>query len=149
MRARSIDALKRGISAVALAALVGCGGRTIEFAEVEGSVTLNKKPLSGAIVRFYPTRPDNKEQLPASKGTTDSSGRYSLTHDDDKPGAAVGEGKVVVSWPSRDLRAAMGAPAPSAIIPVRYTVVTESPLTVVVKQGVPGTPQKIDLPLTD
>jgi hypothetical protein len=145
MKTKSTDALSHGFPALLLAALVGCGGPTIEYAEVEGKVTMNKKPLAGVNVRFYPIRPE-KEQLPYSTGITDSGGKYSLTHDGDKPGAVVGESKVVVSWPSRDIRAATGSPAPTATIPLRYTVVTDSPIAVVVKVG---DRQTVDLALSD
>jgi hypothetical protein len=140
----------RGSSALALAlaGMIGCGGPKIEYAEVEGKVTVNKKPVAGAIVRFYPIRPE-KEQFPYSTGTTDGLGNYSLTHDGDKPGAVVGESKVVVSWASRDIRAAMGSPAPTLTIPLKYTVVTESPLIVTVNPMKEGSRQTINLKLED
>jgi hypothetical protein len=132
-----------------LLALTGCGGPQREFAEVEGKVTLNKKPLAGAMVRFYPISA-GREQLPYASGITDSAGRYALTRQGDRPGAVVGPNRAVVSWPSRDLLGVgRDGPAPSPPgppIPMHYTVASETPLILEVKGG---GPQTIDLPLED
>ena len=124
-----------------LFALAGCGPK-LEFAEVSGKVTLNKKPVAGVFVQFYPLS-DAKEQLPSAIAKTDAQGKYTLTHDGDKPGALVGPNRVVVYWPSRDLRGedrdGKPLPPPSPAIPVRYTVVTESKLDFEVKAGPPQT----------
>ena len=129
-------------------AVAGCGPK-LEFAEVSGKVTLNKKPVAGVFVQFYPLS-DAKEQLPSAIAKTDSQGNYTLTHDGDKPGALVGSNRVVVYWPSRDLRGegrdGKPLPPPSPAIPVRYTVVTESKLEFEVKAG---PPQIIDIRLED
>ncbi len=118
--------------------LAGCGGPAFEYAPVEGTVTLNKKPLAGAMVRFYPIS-DRKEQLPIATGFTDDAGVYSLACRDNQPGALVGPNRAVVSWPSRDLReAGRGGeplPLPSASIPLHYTVASDTPLKVEVKGG--------------
>src|SRR5262249_28299799 len=132
------------VVAVVLVAVCGCGPK-LEFAEVSGKVTLNKKPVAGVFVQFYPLS-DAKEQLPSAIAKTDSQGNYTLTHDADKPGALVGLNRVVVYWPSRDLRGegrdGKPLPPPSPAIPVRYTVVTESKLEFEVKAG---PPQIIDI----
>ena len=129
--------------------LSGCGGPVFEYAQVEGTVTLNKKPLEGVMVRFYPIS-DRKEQLPVATGMTDAAGNYTLTCRKDQPGALVGPNRVVVAWPSRDLREVgrdgQPLPPPSAIIPLHYTVASDTPLKVEVKAGEPNT---IDLPLED
>jgi hypothetical protein len=131
-----------------LFALAGCGPK-LEFAEVSGKVTLNKKPVAGVFVQFYPLS-DAKEQLPSAIARTDAQGNYTLTHDGDKPGALVGPNRVVVFWPSRDLRGegrdGKPLPPPSPAIPVRYTVVTESTLDFEVKAG---PPQTFDIRLQD
>src|SRR5262249_1731154 len=73
--------------AVALRAFAGWGrSRKVEFAEVEGKVTLGDKPLSGAIVTFYPDD-EGAEQLPYARGTTDARGAYTLTAVTGQPGA--------------------------------------------------------------
>jgi hypothetical protein len=136
------------VVAVVSVAVAGCGP-THEFAEVSGKVTLNKKPIAGVFVQFYPLS-DAKEQLPSAIAKTDSQGNYTLTHDGDKPGALVGPNRVVVYWPSRDMRGegrdGKPLPPPSPAIPVRYTVVTESKLEFEVKAG---PPQIIDIRLED
>ena len=135
--------------ALVMVASLGCGGPKLDFAEVSGKVTLNAKPLAGVMVRFYPIS-DKKEQLPPASALTDEWGEFALVHDGKRAGKRlVGPTKVVVSRPSRDLLAAAGRanPAdPGPVIPLRYTVVMDSPITVEVK---PGGPQVIDLPLVD
>jgi hypothetical protein len=125
-------------SAVLSVFLAGCGGPAFEYAQVEGKLTLNKKLLAGAMVRFYPIS-DRKEQLPVATGFTDEAGLYFLTCRDKQPGALVGPNRVVVSWPSRDLREAgrggQPLPPPSAQIPLHYTVASDTPLKVDVKGG--------------
>jgi hypothetical protein len=83
------------LAAVALLAAVGCGGGT---ATVGGVVTLDGKPLEGAVVTFSPTGGDPNGGVGGSSGRTDAEGRYTLrTVIDDKPGAAVGKHRVVIS----------------------------------------------------
>jgi hypothetical protein len=128
--------------------IAGCGSQKLEFAEVEGQVTLNKKPLSGVLVRFYPVSA-GKEKLPYATGMTDADGKYTLSHQGSQPGALVGPNRAVVTWPSRDMRNAgrdKPLPPPSQTIPIQYTVVNDTPLVVEVK---PGGRQTIDLPLVD
>ena len=133
------------MTAVLLLALTGCGSK-LDYADVSGKVSLNNKPVAGVFVRFYPLS-DTTEQLPYATATTDDEGFYRLTRGKDKPGALVGPNRVVVYWPSRDMRGedrdGNPLPPPSPAIPLRYTVITESPLNVEVKAGT----QTVDLPL--
>jgi hypothetical protein len=124
---------------------VGCQKASHEFAEVEGKVTLKGKPLHGVLVRFFPLT-EQLEQPPYATGLSDASGTYVLKHEGDKPGAVIGPNRVVVYWPSHDLRGKAPPPPPELEIPLRYRVATESPLTVEVK---PGSRQTIDLTLED
>src|SRR5262245_14538073 len=73
---------------IALGGLVGCGGTS----KVEGVVTLDGKPVEGAVVTFVPT--DDKGTTPV--GQTDSSGKFTLTTNG-KPGAKSGDYKVTVT----------------------------------------------------
>jgi hypothetical protein len=128
----------RALPAILLT-IVGCGRvPSLEFAEVEGKVTLNSQPLSGVMVRFYPVS-QGREQLPPATGMTDAAGTFTLSHDDDKAGALVGPNRAVVFWPSRDLRSAArdGPPPspPSRPIPIHYTVAGETPLLFEVMPG--------------
>jgi hypothetical protein len=141
-------AVKFGSSVLLPLVLLGCSGPALEFAEVEGQVTLNKKPLSGVLVRFYPVSA-GKEQLPYATGMTDADGKYTLWHHDRQAGALVGPNRAVVTWPSRDMRNAgrdKPLPPPTETIPIQYTVASDTPLVVEVKSG--GR-QTIDLPIVD
>jgi hypothetical protein len=129
---RNLNSVLGRLAAFAVLTLSACHGPRHEFAEVEGKVTLEGKPLHGAIVRFYPVSED-KEQPPVATGLTDADGAYKLTHGPAEPGALVGVNRVVVYWPSRDLRG--DGPAPSRPIPTRYASPIDSPLTFDVKAG--------------
>lgn len=76
-----------------LVVVVGCGRSkpNREFGTVQGTVTLNGKPLAGAAVVFEPDsgRP--------SYGTTNESGEYSLTYRGNSWGAVVGHHKVRIT----------------------------------------------------
>jgi hypothetical protein len=122
----------------------GCGtGPKARYAEVSGVVTLDGKPLRGAVVRFYPVV-EGTEGLPFSTGTTDDAGRYTLTSDAGPAGAVVGKCRVAVAWPYRPHGGAADQAPPGPSIPIRYTTALDTPLIVEVKDG---GPQTIDLPL--
>src|SRR5262245_54967795 len=131
------------IAAVLALVIAGCGSRPVfEVGEVQGTVTLNGKPLIGAIVTFYPEF-DINSPLPFATGVTDQNGVYTLAIDKNTSGAVVGRNVAVVCWPVRD----RGAPpvVTDVPIPLKYTVPGDSPLKVDVKaeKG-----QVIDLKLT-
>lgn len=78
-------------AAMALAALAGCaGGR--KPTKVEGTVTLDGKPVSGATVSFLPLDVGGR---PAN-GRTDQDGHFRLTTIEPGDGALPGEYKVSV-----------------------------------------------------
>jgi hypothetical protein len=80
-------------AALALAA-VGCGGVT--YAPVSGRVTLDDAPLANANVVFEPVSSE-KNPGPASIGTTDAQGNYSLQlMQGQNLGARVGKHKVSI-----------------------------------------------------
>jgi hypothetical protein len=134
----------RAVRAAALVlVLAGCGNPSSSLAEVSGTVKIDGKPLSGAVVTFYPIVPPGEPRQVFSRATTDAAGKYTLTSEDGKPGAVVGKHKVVVSWPVRSGHEVAKNPPPFAI-PLRYTVVAETPLE---KQVVAG-PNTIDVDLT-
>ncbi|AMV22973.1 hypothetical protein VT84_01085 [Gemmata sp. SH-PL17] len=77
--------------ACCLAGLAGCGDK-IQFAEVEGTVTQNGKPLDKIRVEFHPDGPG-----PRSAAQTDENGKYVLKTDDGaRAGAAVGTYRIVL-----------------------------------------------------
>jgi outer membrane usher protein FimD/PapC len=75
---------------VAILMNLGCG--TSNLSKVEGIVTLDGKPLSGATVSFIPVK---KEGKPAF-GQTDKDGSFRLTTFRTNDGAQPGEYQVVV-----------------------------------------------------
>ena len=100
-------------------------------------------------MRFYPVS-QGREQLPHATGMTDADGMFTLSHHGEKPGALVGPNRVVVSWPSRDLRSAARdgppPPPPGRPIPIHYTVAGETPLLFEV---IPGDRQTFKVQLED
>lgn len=78
--------------------LIGCSKETQEFAEVDGTVTLNGKPLPNVEVVFMSELKDDKAKAnPASMSYTDDHGHYSLwCTQADVQGAVVGNYRVVV-----------------------------------------------------
>ena len=86
---------RKGAGAIVLACLViglaGCA-RGPTFADVEGVVTLNGKPLGNVKVEYWP-----ETDGPISTGVTDESGKYVLKADDGaRTGAVIGEHKVLL-----------------------------------------------------
>lgn len=132
--------------AVAACMIWGCSPGTVPTVEVSGTVTLDGKPLEGAMVGFYPA----SGGAPAT-GQTDSSGKFTLK-------APVGKAKVSVSKTAAggeakvDQAAAGAAPAgtalsgppvaggappapPKSVVPAKYTNAENSGIVVEVKSG--------------
>jgi len=80
------------ISATALMAGCAEGTKHPPTHPVKGSITLDGKPLAGALVSFIPA----SGQQPAN-GTTDASGGYTLTSFTRGDGIMVGDYRVVVT----------------------------------------------------
>ena len=78
-----------------LVTVVGCGGggEDIGAVPVEGTVTMDGKPLAGAAVAFVGTT----EGTRAAAGVTDESGKFVLTTVEQGDGAIPGEYKVTVT----------------------------------------------------
>jgi hypothetical protein len=84
---------------------------------VSGRVTLNGKPLAGAVVTFQPLadRESPRPEATGSTGRTDGDGRFALRLvDPDRPGAAVGDHIVTVSMATggSDAAPSKGQPLP-------------------------------------
>jgi hypothetical protein len=74
-----------------VALIAGCGDG-VKIAPVEGTVTLDGKPLDKVMVEFWPDAVG-----PRSFGETDSQGHFKLTTDDGKSeGAAIGLNRVTL-----------------------------------------------------
>jgi hypothetical protein len=79
--------------------LAGCGG-SHKGVPVSGRVRLDNKPLANATVIFMPVAGEGqKDPPPASVGTTDEEGRYSLvfSNNPNTSGAVVGKHKVIIT----------------------------------------------------
>jgi hypothetical protein len=92
--------MKRLLSFVALVQcatflLLGCGGeRGPELAPVTGLVTLDGKPLAGALVTFVP---QGETRGQGSFAHTDAAGKFELQTTDGQKGAVAGTYKVLVN----------------------------------------------------
>lgn len=85
----------RTLLLLTLAPALGCGS-SYRLGEVEGTVTLNGKPLPHLRVQFMPD-PERGTQGPISSSTTDENGRFRMICMDQHPGAVVGWNRIVVN----------------------------------------------------
>ena len=102
-------AIWRLVSIVAVVGFaVGCGGggsgRTAATVPVTGTVTLDGAPVAGAIVAFSP----KAEGVSAAFGTTDATGKFTLTTVQPGDGAMVGSYDVTVTKTTAPAGAASG-----------------------------------------
>src|SRR5262245_38990911 len=119
----------------------GCRKR-LEFADtVEGTLTLDGKPVPQALVEFIP-EPQGDSKVPRSSSVTDAQGFFRLTREDNgQAGAVVGTHRVVVH-PGRPAGSRkrgkgdgdqidVGKPQPATIkIPPTYMSAAQTPLKV-------------------
>lgn len=73
-------------------AMLGCRSDGPELAEVTGIVTVDGKPVPGAILTFVPTSGGSP-----SYGGTDKDGKYRLMYTDTKYGAMIGDHEVEIA----------------------------------------------------
>jgi hypothetical protein len=115
-----------------LVLLAGCSGKYAMNNQVEGTVKLDGTPLPNVVVQFVPDVTAG-EQPPGASGYTDSQGHYSLTCDNQQPGAALGKYRVTVlpgrSGTAGDDRDAAGV-RPGSSVPPFYTQANKTPLKV-------------------
>ena len=106
---------------------LGCGSG--KFAPVSGTVTMNGKPLAGAIVSFMPVVERKGLEAPlGSSGKTNDKGEYTLTSDTGRTGALVGKHRVSVSLMNPGTGASDDRRRPGQLVnqvPVRYNGKTE------------------------
>jgi len=109
--------------------LIGCGGAgdTPELGDVSGTVTLDGKPLAGALVTFQP------EGGRPSTGETDESGQYTLTYSSASMGARVGKHSVRITKTDVSGTTKDGDPIEKEIVPSQYN--SNSELSADVKPG--------------
>lgn len=112
------------LTIVLLPALPGCGSSDgPPLGEVTGRVTLDGKPLSGAVLTFIAQSAKGSP----SYGGTDEQGRYTLMFTNSKHGAMLGDHVVqiettkVSAGEAKEMVAqGMAAPAPYVAIPKKY-----------------------------
>ena len=132
-------------------AFVGCGPSYIDTVKVEGTVTLNGKPVDGAKVMYSPL---DEGGAPAY-GLSDASGKYVVQTMQGRigEGTTPGNYKVTVSK-SIDVPTGKMRPTPEGreepivegkdLLPIKYKFVANSPLNKTVE---PGKTNVIDLEL--
>lgn len=87
----------RWTMALSLGLLVGCGGPVADYSQVElvqgaGQITLDEKPLAGAVVTFEDPTDDT-----CAYALTDASGHYTLQFDSEMKGVKTGKKIVRIS----------------------------------------------------
>ena len=94
----------------------GCGSSGPEIATVEGTVTMDGKPLADAAVVFIP-----ENGRPAG-ATTDAAGHYVLNFSEGRQGAIPGKSSVRITTLRDSSQTADGKPIPAApeTIPIKY-----------------------------
>jgi hypothetical protein len=137
----------RWILGVTLVSAAGCGGELPTSSPVSGIITLNGKPLAGAMIIFSPIA-GRGEVLAGdgSAGKTNAAGEYSLTSSRGRPGAQVGKHRVrisIVPEQAGDERRPRSRVPIQSLIPLRYNEHTELAFDVT-----GGGPNKADFALT-
>jgi hypothetical protein len=101
--------------------LLGCGGGdTPPLGQVTGTVTLDGKPIDGAMLQFEPV----SSGLPTAFGKTDKDGKYELWYSRGNKGASLGESLVRIQA-FQDANPDEGTKRRPEIIPAKYNVMTD------------------------
>lgn len=110
--------LKHGFCVFALLGFVGCGSDGPDLAEVTGTVTIDGKPVHGAMLTFVPEAAGGSP----SYGVTDAEGNYSLMFTQDKNGAMLGKHNVEIETRrlTKDDMAEGVAPPEFVPVPKKY-----------------------------
>ena len=112
----------RAFAVLGLASLliaVGCGrSDRPDLGTVQGTVTLDGKPLAGALVVFTPSGPGR-----SASDLTDAAGRYELTYLRDIAGATLGPHVVIITTATEERSG-------REILPPRYHEKTELSATI-------------------
>jgi hypothetical protein len=112
----------RAFAALGLASLLlaaGCGrSDRPDLGTVQGTVTLDGKPLAGALVVFTPSGPGR-----SASDLTDAAGRYELTYLRDIAGATLGPHVVIITTATEERSG-------REILPPRYHEKTELSATI-------------------
>jgi hypothetical protein len=117
----------------------GCGGDPHRLAPVSGNVTLDARPLAGALVSFLPDAKPGTMPAVTSRGVTDDKGNYTLTTSDNRPGAVIGRHTVriktrrAVGDTSAEVLEGQSVKETPERVPAKYNIRTE--LTFDVPEG--------------
>lgn len=126
---RSVNSIVPGCSVLLLTLsflAAGCGGGGVEIpplAPVQGVVTLDGEPISGATVIFEP-----QFEAHQAVGATDTEGKFNLMYHEGVSGAALGNYKVRIFHYGEDEELPT-----EGLIPEKYGA--QSELTADVKEG--------------
>jgi hypothetical protein len=121
-------------------AVAGCGGKAYDAPKlmpVSGTVTLDGKPLAGAVLTFVPI---GSTRGKGATGVAEKDGKYQLARGG-KNGAPVGEYRVVVAWSGapNGSEPAAGSPQmvapPAQVLPAKFSGVRDSVLRAKVGDG--------------
>jgi len=138
--------IQLSVALLATLVLLGCGGpQGLPTHYVEGMVTLDGQPLSGALVTFTPATPG--EDTRSAVGYSDESGKYTLTSEGGAPQRGALEGDYVVTIMKQHVEST--APQSSSdsdpgdssaarrtmVTPQVYASATTSPLKATVRRG--------------
>ena len=124
---------------------VGCGDSKdfLKTYPVEGKVTLQGKPMSHALVTFYPIEGEAKARLALPHGTAEEDGSFKLGTYSVGDGAPAGRYAVTVTWPNGP-ESRMGMPGYVADqLQGRYGDAKKSTIEFTIEE------QKNELPLID
>ncbi|MFI4874663.1 MAG: carboxypeptidase regulatory-like domain-containing protein [Blastopirellula sp. JB062] len=113
---------------IALCVLTGCSDNGPAVGHVSGEITLDDKPLSGAMVLYSPVTPGR-----SSLAVTDQEGKYELTFSGTQQGAVVGEHTVKITTgqdASYDDRGAVVNAAVKERVPKEYNSETTQRVSV-------------------
>jgi hypothetical protein len=107
---------------------------------VNGTLTLQNKPMNGALITFHSA----SSQLTA-QGSADANGKYSLTTYLSDDGAPEGEYVVTIYWPEENAKPTDDPDPP--LPPDRLKEAYAHPKTTKLKATVRNQPNTIDFPL--
>jgi hypothetical protein len=125
------------LTAVLIVGLGGCGthkSNLPDLVPVQGTVTIDEKPLSGTVVTFIPS---GATRGAGGAGYTDTDGKYELRYQAGQKGTAAGEYRVVLAkfvmpdgsdLPPNSSVGPMDSPA-KQVLPIRYSDAEQTTLT--------------------